>query len=120
MVLGVRARPLRQREARAPPAVRDGDVPRAGGRLRRADGLERAAALLHREGGQGAVAAALAHLLQPPRPAALQDVRAAGGEAELRRGGDGGLLAGVAHSRIAIQLPVTSYYQMLTLQKLFT
>lgn len=63
-------------------------MPRAGGRIRRADGLERTAAVLHREGGQRHLAAAVAHVLQPAGSAAVQELRPAGGEAELRNRGD--------------------------------
>ena len=41
------------------------------------------------------MAASESHLLQPPRPAALQELRTTGGEAELRHRGDGRLRPGV-------------------------
>jgi len=63
-------------------------MPSASRRIRRADGLQRATALLHREGGQGDVAAALAHLLQSIGPAAVQELRSAGGKADLCHRGD--------------------------------
>lgn len=77
-----------QRKARSPAAVCDGNVPRSGGRIRRADGIQRTPALLHREGRQGHVAAAVPYVLQPIGPAAVQELRPAGGEAKLRNRGD--------------------------------
>lgn len=57
---------------------------------------QRTAALLHREGGQGDVAAALSHVLQPARLTALQKLRAARREDDVRHRGDGRLWSGVA------------------------
>lgn len=74
-------------------------MPGASGRLRGTDGLKRAPAVLHRESGQGHVAATLSHLLQPPRSAAVQELRAAGREAQLRDRGDRRLRAGVSKTR---------------------
>lgn len=50
---------------------------------------QRPPAFLHREGGQGDVAPPKPHLLQPPRPPALQELRTAGREAHLRHRRDG-------------------------------
>ena len=59
------------------------------------DREQRTAAILHREGWQGDVAAALAHVLQPPRPAAVQELRAAGREARFRHRRNRGLRSGI-------------------------
>ena len=85
---------LRRRHARAPAAVRDGLAPRAARRLPRAAGLHgrRRAAPLHAAPGGGRVArlaAQGAHVLQPPRPAALPDQAEAARQTEAGRSGDG-------------------------------
>ena len=72
------------REALSPLAVRLRDVSRARRRVRRADGLQRTAEVLHRKGRKGVLAAEITHLFQQARPAALQVLRAAGRKADLR------------------------------------
>lgn len=85
-------------EARfSPEPSRTRYMPRAGRRLRRADGLERAATILHRKGGQGELAPTESYLLQPTRPATLQVLRPAGGEAKLCHRGNRRILARVRH-----------------------
>ena len=75
---------------------------------------QRPAALLHREGGEGDLAAAEPHLLQPPRPSALPVLRPAGGKTQPGHRGDGRLWSGVRGGRGASAVvPHTCFSQSL-------
>lgn len=77
-----------KRAATAAGAVRDRHVVHPVRRVLRAARLHGPAPLLHRALGPRGVAAARAHLLQPPRPAALPHAPHAARETAARRRGD--------------------------------
>lgn len=79
---------VHKRAAAAAGAVRDGHVVHPVRGLRGAARLHGAAPLLRGALGPRGVAAARAHVLQPPRPAALPRARAALRQAAARRRGD--------------------------------
>lgn len=76
-------------------AVRHGHFAYPRQRLQGSPGLGRPAPLHDREVGRGGAAAQVAHVLQPPGPAAVQDVRGADAEVDLGGGGDGGFRTGI-------------------------
>lgn len=89
------------RRAKVPPAaIRDGHVAHPRQRVQGPAGLRRPAALHHRKVGRGDAAAEEPHVLQPPRPTALQVVRGAAEQTALGRGGDGGFRAGVVRPHL--------------------
>lgn len=79
---------VHERAAAAAGAVRDGHVVHPVRGLRGAARLHGPAPLLRGALGPRGVAAARAHVLQPPRPAALPHAAAAAREAAARRRGD--------------------------------
>ena len=92
------------REEEPAAAVRLRHLPCSCRRLRRADGLQRTAAVLHREGREGVLASEVPHLLQPARPPAVQVVRAARRKTHLRHRRDRRLRPGVTFVQIFVGL----------------
>ena len=77
-------------EALTPPAIRVWNVSSACGRVCRADGKQRRAEILYREGWEGLVVAAVSHVLQQTRPPSVQVIWPALRETHLRHRGDRG------------------------------